>query len=263
MKINDIWLELERIKNAYRELIVTSNYKQMNDFEISWDKYTSGIQKNLYAREYEILLQNRQYSFLLNDNMGFIQFYFKYRDETTFDKIKMAYYPYPIKLRDEEDDIDAYLSDSEDLILQEYYFDLWNILNREFGIPFEDKQLQEFFSTFAEKLNIDPNIDDLMVQRFNYKYEITNSSHIRIDYSPVTTHHVCEIQIGAINNIRFPLDKIVSPFLFFDFIMKNIYRKSYSSMFNNQKFKQEFNFARKKSYPISDFREDNIFITHL
>jgi hypothetical protein len=83
MKISDIWLELGKIKNTYRELIVTSNYKQINDFEISWDKYTSGIQKNLYAREYEILLQNRQYSFLLNDNMGFIQFYFKYKDETT------------------------------------------------------------------------------------------------------------------------------------------------------------------------------------
>ena len=55
MKINDIWLELGKIKNAYRELIVTSNYKQINDLEISWDKYTSGIQKNLYAREYEIL----------------------------------------------------------------------------------------------------------------------------------------------------------------------------------------------------------------
>ena len=159
MKINDIWLELGKIKNAYRELIVTSNYKQINDLEISWDKYTSGIQKNLYAREYEILLQNRQYSFLLSDNMGFIQFYFKYKDETTFDKIKMAYYPYPIKLREEDDDIDAYLYDSEDLILQEYYFDLWNILNREFGVPVEDKQLQEIFSILAGKLNIDQNIN--------------------------------------------------------------------------------------------------------
>ena len=194
--------------------------------------------------------------------MGFIQFYFKYRDEITFDKIKMAYYPYPIKLRQGDDDIDAYLYDSEDPILQEYYFDLWNILNREFGVPVEDKQLQEILSILAGELNIDQNMDDLFVQKFNHKYEITNSSHIRIDYSPVKTHHVCEIQIGAINNIRFPLDKIVSPFLFFDFIMKNIYRKSYPSMFNNQKFKQEFNFACKKSYPISGFHEDNLYITH-
>ena len=263
MKINDVWQELEKIKTAYRELIVTSNYKQMNTSEISWDKYTPGIQKNLYAREYEILLQNRQYSFLLNDDMGFIQFYFKYKDKNTFDKIKMAYYPYPIKLREDSDDIDRYLYDSEDLILQEYYYDLWNILNREFGVPVEDNKLQEIVSILAQEFNIEQNLDDLIVQKFNHKYEITNSSHIRIDYSPVTSHHVCEIQIGAINNIRFPLDKIVSPFLFFDFIIKNIYRKSYSSMFNNQRFKQDFNFARKKSYPIVDFNEDNIFITHL
>jgi len=69
MKINDVLLELEKIEKTYRELIVTSNYRKMNNFEISWVKYTPGIQKNLYAREYEILLQNRQYSFLLNDKL--------------------------------------------------------------------------------------------------------------------------------------------------------------------------------------------------
>jgi hypothetical protein len=112
--------------------------------------------------------------------------------------------------------------------------------------------------------NIDQTIDDLIIQKFNYKYEITNSSHIRIDYSrEVTSHHVCEIQIGAINNIRFPLDKIVSPFFFFDFIIKNIYRKSYPSMFNALILKRELNFARRKSCLITDFNEDNIFITHL
>ncbi|GAB1540790.1 hypothetical protein NUACC21_34590 [Scytonema sp. NUACC21] len=263
MKINDVLQELEKIKSAYRELIVTSNYKQMNTFEIGWDRYTPGIEKNLYAREYEMLLQNRQYSFLLNEDMGFIQFYFKYQDETNFDRIKMAYYPYPIKLREENYEIERYLYDSEDLILQEYYFDLWNILNREFGVPIEDKQLQKIISILVEESNIEPNLDDLMVEKFNYKYEITNSSHIRIDYSPVTSHHLCEIQIGAINNIRFPLDRIISPFLFFDFIIKNLYRKSYSSMFNERKFKQSLNFARKKSYQITNFNEDNIFITHL
>ncbi|TVP61186.1 MAG: DUF2290 domain-containing protein [Nodularia sp. (in: Bacteria)] len=263
MKINDVWEELEKIKKVYRELIVTTNYKQINNSEIGWDRYTPGIEKNLYAREYETLLQNRQYSFLLNKDMGFIQIYFKYKDETTFDKIKMAYYPYPIKLREDSYDIDRYLSDSEDLILQEYYFDLWNILNRELGVPVEDKQLEEIVSILAEQLNLDQNIDDLILQKFNHKYEITNSSHIRIDYSPVTSHHVCEIQIGAINNIRLPLDRLVSPFLFFDFIIKNIYRKSYSSMFNNSTFKQTFIFARKKSYRVGSFNEDNIFITHL
>ena len=46
MKINDVLLELEKIEKTYRELIVTSNYRKMNNFEISWVKYTPGIQKN-------------------------------------------------------------------------------------------------------------------------------------------------------------------------------------------------------------------------
>lgn len=267
MNINEVLQELEKIKKVYRELIITSNYKQIDTFEIGWDRYKPGIEKNLYAKEYEILLQNRQYSFLLNDR-ELIQFYFKYENETTCDKIKMAYYPYPIKLREDSYDMERYFDDSDDLLLQEYYLDLWNILNQEFGVPVKDEQLEKILSILKDESSIDqtiePNINDLIVQKFNYKYEITNSSHIRIDYSrDVTSHHVCEIQIGAINNIRFPLDKIVSPFLFFDFIIKNIYRKSYPSMFKSSIIEQELNFARKKSYQITDFNEDNIFITHL
>jgi len=264
MKIEQVLEELEKIKNTYRELIMTSNYNKVSDFEISWNAYIPGIYKNLYAKEYEILLQKRQYSFLLNDNLGFIQFYFKYSEEENFEKIKMAYYPYPLKLQEEKDDLQEYFDDSNDSSLQEYYFDLWNILNTQFLGTIEDKKLRKIISYLKEESDSELSDNELIDQIFNHKYKITNSSHIRIDFNhQVESHHKCEIQIGAINDIRFPIDRIISPFVFFDFIMRNIDRKSYRQKFNDNDFLQKLQFSKKRQVKIQNFIEKNIFITHI
>lgn len=264
MKINQISSELKKIETTFRNLIITSNYQKVSDSEISWHNYTSGIFKNLYAKEYETLVQNRQYSFLLRDKMGFVQFYFKYTDNDAFEKIKMAYYPYPVILKDTVNDIESYYDDSDDRILSEYYFDLWNLLSQEFSLPIDDQALQQIILIFREKLSIEIDLRDLIIQKFDMKYEITNSSHLRVDFdSRVESHHKCEIQIGAVNEIRIPIDRIISPFMFFDFIAKNLYRDFYETLLKKKSFRTNFSISRKNSKKFGDFAEPNIFLTHI
>jgi len=262
MKISDFFSELQKINHVYRDLILTSNFQQINDTEISWNNYSPGIYKSLYAREYEILVQNRQYSFLLNNKLGFLRFYFKCSElNATADKIKMCYYPYPVKLKDEREEVESYYYESDDELLQEYFFDLWNLLNQHFSLPVEDPRFQQIIALFRQE-GREIGEDDLLYI-FNKKYDITNSSHIRIDFDQqVESHHKCEIQIGAINSLRFPMDRAISPFVFFDFIIKNLDKKSYQEISRRSSFPPSFAISRKKSWKYNNrFTEGNIYIT--
>ena len=131
MVIEEILAELELIKTTFRAQILTSNFKQITPNEISWENYRAGIFKNIYAKEYETIIRNRQYSFLLSEDKGCIQFYYLFDNEEIV-KVKMAYYPYPVELNESKDEIENLVNDSNDEILMEYYYDLWNIFSHTF-----------------------------------------------------------------------------------------------------------------------------------
>ncbi len=177
----------------------------------------------------------------------------------------MSYYPYPVKLQDESDDLESYVNDSNDTLLTEYYFDLWNLLNQEFSVPLVgEEKLLEFISLVKLEFNIEIDENEFLLQQFNCKYKITNSSHIRIDFdSKVDSHHKCEIQVGAVNYIRLPVDRIISPFIFFDFIIKNLYKDEHQGISSKSNFPTDFSISRKKSFQYCKFIENNIYITHL
>ncbi|GGD08824.1 hypothetical protein [Hyunsoonleella pacifica] len=263
--IDSVLSNIELTKNIFRKLIVTSNYKKTSESTIGWDKYSSGIFKNLYAKEYESLIRNRQYSFLLKDDLGFIQFYYKWNKYNVLEKLKMAYYPYPLRVRDDVGSIETYIDDSDDLVLEEYYYDLWNILNHNFELNVDDENLEKALK-YAIKFGNTENKEQLILGRFESKYEFTNSSHLRIDYdSKVTSHHKTEIQIGAINDLRLPLNRIISPFTFFDFISKNIFRndRDFIDIISSQNYSTNFNNSKKLSFEINPFEESNIYVSHL
>lgn len=136
MTSDKIYNNLELCRNSFRKFIVTSNYNRFSDGSISWDNYTPGIYKNLYAKEYELIVRNRQYSFLLSEDRGCIQFYYSF-DDGKLTKAKLAYYPYPVKIRD-LNDLEHSIYDADDIFIGEYYFDLWNILNHEFQLEISD-----------------------------------------------------------------------------------------------------------------------------
>ena len=263
--IDSIFANIELTKKVFRKLIITSNYAKLSNTAIGWQNYGPGIFKNLYVKEYESLLRNRQYSFLLKDDLGFIQYYYNFNTDNSLNKVKMCYYPYPLKIRDGVDNIESYMNDSNDLVLEEYYYDLWNILNHNFELSVDDIGLEKILKEAAKAGNTESE-EQLILGTFENKYEFTNSSHFRIDYdSKVKNHHNTEIQIGAINNLRLPLNKIMSPFMFFEFIAKNVLKvdKDFTKIISSPSYQTNYNVSKKLSVKISPFLESNIFASHL
>lgn len=261
MNIEEIIKSLNDIKTFFKEIILTNNYEKVSDEIISWNNYKSGIFKNLYSKEYEYIVKNRQYSFLLKDDMGCIQYYYEFKNNI-ISKIKMAYYPYPVKLNESSDNIEDYFSETNDRTLLEYYYDIWEIFNHQFELNIDDMNLKKVFEK-SQKLGNNESIENLLLAKFDLKYEHTNSSHIRIDYdAKVKTHNKCEIQIGAVNQIRLPIDKILSPIVFFDFIIKNIFRNKpyYEGIKSKSSYISLFEYHRNQKSNIEEFNEDNIYI---
>lgn len=262
MTIEDTLAELERVTTYFRDIILTTNFARISSDEVGWSNYRPGIYRNLYAREYEYLVRHRQYSFLLMNRLGFLQFYYKFRDNNNYGKIKMAYYPYPILLREDEDDVERYLDEVDDVFIGEYFFDLWSLLSYKFGLRRDIDISEELLATLRDRFGQLLDAEELIEQDFEQKYKLTNSSHVRIDYdSEVSSHHSCEIQIGAVNNIRLPMDKIISPFMFFDFVVKNVHGTDYIDISQRDGFRNSFATSKDLSSLIDGFSEDNIFIT--
>lgn len=267
MSIGEILSALELIKKTYKDLIITNNFHVLADTAITWPNYKKGIFKNFYSKEYEFIIKNRQYSFLLKDSLGCVQFFYEFTKEgKVIKKIRMAYYPYPVILKENANDVESYLDDAYDETLLEYYYDVWEVFNHQFELNIDDQELR---SVLEKSLTLGNNesIENLLLAKFDYKYQHTNTSHFRIDYdADVTSHNKCEIQIGAINNIRLPLDKIISPVVFFDFILKNITRKGRHSemltdIISTTNYARLFNSHRSIKGDIAGFNENNIFVS--
>lgn len=259
MTIDRVCENIALTEKVFRSLIVTANYSKISENTIGWSNYSSGVFKNLYAKEYELIIRNRQYTFLLTGNRGCIQLYFNF-DKEDIQKVKMAYYPYPVGINADAQEYESYLYDTNDERIGEYYFDLWNMLNHQFELTLNDEELQKLIDRSKLKGN-DETPENLILGKFESKYEFTNSSHIRVDYdAEVTTHHKCEIQIGAINHIRIPLRKLTTPFVFFDFVAKNLYPEQYNEIAAKQHFNTHFVISKKQSLTIDPFAEENIFL---
>ena len=131
MTTDKLIADIDLSKTIFRSLIVSTNYSKLNDDEISWKNYKPGIFKTLYAKEYETLIRDKQYSFLLKNNGGLIQFFYQFKDEKLI-KMKLCYYPYPIGLRETADDLENLMADYNDESIAEYYYDLYNLFSVQF-----------------------------------------------------------------------------------------------------------------------------------
>lgn len=259
MTFANIYGDLDFIKNCFKEIILDTLVNSDNDI-ISWKNYSSGISQKMYAKEFEDLKSNRQYSFLLK-NKGFVQFYYDFRNKK-LNKAKLAYYPYPVILKESLENIEEYFDTTEDNILGEYYFDLYRLTEARLGKRISDKELEKIKNIYQE-YNIELDEYHFFLDLFNKKYELTNSSHIRIDYDDkVKSHHKTEIQYSSINNIRLPLNKIISPFLFMDFIARHEFPDFYNIHRVLTNYRTSYSIALKHSGHIKDFEENNLFISH-
>lgn len=261
MGIDDVIDNIKLAEKVFRSSILSTNYlKEVN--VISWPNYTPGIFKSLYAKEYERIIQNRQYSFLLKENLGCIQFYF-YFENQMLRKMRLCYYPYPVGINITSEDVENHLADYNDEIIGEYYYDLYNLFSHQFELKITDNALRDLVDKARQVGNFEGD-ENLILGRFEDKYKFTNSSHIRIDYDDkVQSHHKCEIQMGGINNIRLPMEQIISPFTFCDFIIKNIDKTKHQTIVGGPAYESGLAVSKNKSVLIPSFEERNIFLKHM
>lgn len=261
MTLNNVYTNIEQAEQAFRSLILTTNYEKEGN-EISWPNYMPGIFKNLYAKEYEQIIRNKQYSFLLKENRGCLQFYYSF-DKSHLLKMKLCYYPYPIGLRETSLDIENNLADYNDELIGEYYYDLYNLFSHQFELSLSDEKLKDLIAESRSQGNYETE-ESLILGKFEDKYKFTNSSHFRIDFDPdVKAHHKCEIQVGAINNIRLPINKVIMPFTFCDFIIKNIFPKEYPAIKAKSYYPAMFSNSKSQSFVVTPFTEQSLFNSHL
>ena len=231
MDIKDVLNHLETIKDVHKNIILTNNFSKISNSQISWHNYKPGIYKSLYSKEYD--------------------------KQNALDKLKMAYYPYPVKLNDTGADIENHISDVYDETLIEYYYDVWEVFNHQFELNINNKELKDIFEKSGQFGN-NESIENLLLAKFDLKYEHTNSSHLRIDYdASVNSHNKCELQIGSVNELRLPLKQMISPFIFFDFILKNIYRKAeyLTEIKSKDSYQAKYAFHKSLSKSIEEFDE--------
>jgi len=136
----------------------------------------------VYAAEYQRLIDEKQFSFLLVDK-SFFQFFFRFSNGNVV-SARLAYYPAPVKISGAMDDIAEMAEKSGVDLLEELYFgaESW----KERGI------------------------------------DVVNTSHLRLDYDPqVKSHSPCHIQFGGINEIRIPSVELINPFVFFEWVCKS------------------------------------------
>ncbi|GAB3992022.1 hypothetical protein GCM10028807_24150 [Spirosoma daeguense] len=259
--INEALERLSAINNVFSEYILDTNFVRKTSV-ISWPDYKPGNSKFFYAREYEYLLNNRQYSFLFADR-SFMQCYYCFGENggaSILKEVKLCYYPYPVFLKDTIGDYEDFFGESEDHNLRQFYYDLYLCISEEFGFNVQT-QIDNAKEHFKNMYGYQWQEDNLRGLVFDKVYNNTNYSHIRMDYDySVETHHKCELQFGAIKNIRFPVDRILDPFLFFDLIFRYFFKESYRDLIN-YKYLKNFLLGRNSSNVIENFKENNIHKT--
>lgn len=175
-------LELIRTKLS-GQFIIDDNVNTQHPATISWSGYQKGIHNHVnYMREYMDVIDNRQFSFLLEDG-GAVQIYYQFEGEI-LRSARQCYFPNPVTLPSSLD------GDWRDLELT----------------------LDEVLST-----------DDT-----ESPFRASSWSHVRFDYdADANSHDAAHLQHSAINNLRFPSNKIMTSSVFMDFILYNFYRSRY------------------------------------
>lgn len=198
MNLNDIEHNIKLCHSVFKSLIIDNNSKRTSEHVISWDNYISGINSDLYVKDFENMVDNRQFSFLLKDS-SIVQIYYQTDDEK-FIKYKLAYYPTPVVKKLTSDEIEDYFDEATNDLYLSYY--------------------SQLIDTFGEEI------------------VYTNSNHVRFDYdSKVESHFKNHIQFGGINDLRIPVKFFIVPFCFIDFIIRNIYPSEFERIKEKSSYK--------------------------
>lgn len=211
---SNLYENLEQTFRLFSKYLTDKNFHQ-NEGVISWLNYKSGISKLLYVKEYENIVNKRQYSFKIKENNGFenqnilgiVQIYYEFNAKGLV-KSKLAYYPIPKLLNIEEGEIESYIDINTEEKIKEIY--------------------------------------DILSELVGFEFKITNTTSIRFDFdSKVKSHSRSHLQVDGINEIRLDTPYILYPFHFMDFIINNILPNEHKIILSTEDYKYLLNRSKK------------------
>lgn len=196
MQINNVFSNIEAAYEIFKDFILDKNYSQRIN-EVGWPNYRPGISKKVYARQYEDLITDRKFTFLLKDGSA-IQIYYNY-DDRSLKKVRLAYYPVPKTIFIKPEEVDTYYNETYNEILEAHYMLLHDLMGH--GVS------------------------------------VSNTTHVRFDYDrDVASHSVNHFQVDGIQELRIPFKHIITPFHFIDFLVRSIYPFEYAEVVKSPAF---------------------------
>lgn len=202
MNLSSFNISFSKIESVLKsfKLFQMSGINSINKTGVS-QEFKSATIKESYFKAYKIGLSNYDFDFLTSDH-SFFQFEFKIDGNIT--EIRYAFFQNPI-------DYISYENYISNLIEQENL----EATKEEIGTLFEDE--------YHQFLNEQENISNYAT----FRYDLDQNN-----YNPII-HSTSHMHIGHQNNIRIPLNKIISPLKFVLFIIKNVYYQEWKNTTEN------------------------------
>lgn len=178
--------------NTSRPQILTINKFSEEFIKIS--------QKKDYLAIYNVAMKNRDYDFLLEDD-SFIQISCSFDGQSGTKVIRYAYYENPRRIKSYEEFLIEHFPDDfgQDGIVDE----------------------EQIFLRDYEQYKMEALLKET-VTPIRYDYDLEN-------FMPIV-HPISHIHIGHNNNVRIPINKILTPLKFIIFVVRNVYRKKWLSV---------------------------------
>ena len=224
-------VSLENIKKYFNSINLDVVYG-FNYDKTYINKYSIQTKQNLcrssdltYDELYKLIMQNSDYDLLIPSNYGVFQFYIE-KSGSKITKIVYCYYSNSRIFDELTEEID------ETEAIEEKYMDYFQFI-------VDDAPLKDNIVYF--RYDFDPSI---------YNGIIHSASHLHIGWN---------------NEIRIPILNLMTPEIFVDFVIKNVYKDAWQEAISNPKFKKNVLALKKQTERIekSLFNEEEKLILHI
>ena len=203
---------------------------------ISWKNYSPGNTQTVYKLAYTALKDSRQFSLLLT-NDAIIQFYYQFNANNVLEKAKLHYYPSPV-IADEKQ--------AGRCIIHEEQMPGAGQPFAGTAAAYEPAAASEAKSLLGKLCQQELGV---LQERFGRRFSVDSALHIRLEYDHfVAGNNQFELQFSNLHTIRIPLQKVISPFLFMDFIVSVEFGSIYSAIKLNQAYNKGYMMAVRNSF---------------
>jgi hypothetical protein len=202
MNISSFNISISKIEAILKEfeLFKMNGIHSINERGVS-SEFKSATIKETYFKAYNVGLANYDFDFLTNDQ-SFFQFEFHINDQKT--EIRFSFFQNPV-------DFISY----NDYLLQ--------LIEEHHLVETVDEVRGLFEDEYDQFLNEQENISNYTTFRYDLDQD---------NYLPVV-HSFSHIHVGHQNNIRIPINKVISPLKFVLFVIKNVYYLKWKNKMEN------------------------------